>query len=130
MVTDSEGWPIIQGRAGRIEWHDDGALAVYTDRRRMFEKLWAIPGVRRLQTGDTEMRALFLPDALPQVARVIGAKRKRRGLSSETARKLGAATAYRAASATNEPSAWPGRPFARSLWQRPSNEPCTPALPS
>ena len=32
------------------------ALAVYTDRPRLFEKLWAIPGVRRHQTGDHEMR--------------------------------------------------------------------------
>jgi hypothetical protein len=50
-------------------------LAVYSDHRRLFEKLWAIPGVRRHQTGDHEMHALFPPEALDQVAGVIRAKR-------------------------------------------------------
>src|SRR5205807_3286548 len=58
--------------------------ALYSDRPRLFEKLWAIPGVRRHQTGDTEMRAVFPPDALEQVALVIkglglcGGRRARR----------------------------------------------------
>ena len=87
MVVDAEGFPIIPGRYGRIEWHCDGvncwscafrgqlALAVYSDRPRLFEKLWAIPGVRRHQTGDTEMRAVFTVDLLKKVALVIRAKR-------------------------------------------------------
>ena len=53
------------------------ALAVHTDRPRLFEKLWAIPGVKRHQTGETEMRAVFPPEAVEQVARVIKARRKR-----------------------------------------------------
>jgi hypothetical protein len=48
---------------------------VYSDRPRLFLKIWAIPGVRRHQTGDQEMRALFPPEALEQVALVIRAKR-------------------------------------------------------
>src|SRR3989442_6623460 len=52
-------------------------VAVNMARPRLFEKLWAIPGVRRHQTGDTEMRAVFLPDALEQVALVIKARRRR-----------------------------------------------------
>lgn len=112
--TDAKGFPVIPGRYGQIEWYCDGkdcaaafggfcalprqlALAVYTDRPRLFEKLWAIPGVKRHQTGDREMRAVFPPEALEQVAAVIKARRKRT-LLPEVARKLGARTAYRATS--------------------------------
>jgi len=102
--TDAEGFPVIPGRYGQIEWYCDGedcaarfggfcalpgqlALAVYPERPRLFEKLWAIPGVRRHQTGDQEMRAVFPPEALEQVAGVIRARRKRT-LSPDAARKL------------------------------------------
>jgi hypothetical protein len=64
VTRDRKGWPIIPGRLGQIEYHDGVELAVYTDRPRLFSKLWAIPGVRRHQTGDDEMRALFPPEAL------------------------------------------------------------------
>jgi hypothetical protein len=114
VQADAEGWPVIPGRYGQIEWYCHGhdcaarfrgfcpvprqfALAVYTDRPRLFEKLWVIPGVQRHQTGDHEMRAVFPPEALEQVAGVIKARR-RRTLSPEAARKLGAGTAYRATS--------------------------------
>src|SRR5438552_18064158 len=93
VQADAEGFPIIPGRHGQIEWYCDGvncsscalpgqfALAVYTDRPRLFAKLWAIPGAKRHQTGDTEMRALFPLEALEQIAGVIRAKRKRSGPS-------------------------------------------------
>ena len=109
VQPDAEGFPVIPGRYGRIEWYCDGvnchscplpgqfALAVYSDHSRLFEKLWAIPGVTRHQTGDAEMRAVFPPEALEQVAEVIRAKRKRQ-FSSETARKLGSGTAYKCTS--------------------------------
>ena len=86
---DAEGWPVIPGRLGQIEWYCNGqdchgcplpgepALAVSTDRPRLFPKLWAIPGVRRWQTGDREMRAVFPPEALEQVAGLIRARRRR-----------------------------------------------------
>ena len=93
VTRDREGWPIIPGRLGQIEYHDGVELAVYTDRPRLFAKLWAIQGVRRHQTGDDEMRALFPPEALEPVAGVIRARR-RRSLSPEVARRLGAGTAY------------------------------------
>ena len=93
--ADAEGFPVIPGRYGQIEWFDGRDLAVYTNRPRMFEKLWAIGDVRRHQTGDREMRAVFAPEALEEVARVIKPKRRRQ-LSSETALRLGAKTAYRA----------------------------------
>jgi len=105
------GVPIHPPRYGQIEWHCDGvncwscalpgqlALAVYSDRPRLFEKLWAIPGVRRHQTGDTEMRAVFPPDALEQVALVIKARR-RRSLSPEDARRRGFKPTHGATSGT------------------------------
>ena len=50
---------------------------MYSDHPRLFAKIWAIPGVRRHQTGDHEMRATFPPEALEQVAGVIQARRCR-----------------------------------------------------
>jgi hypothetical protein len=87
VTLDAEGLPMIPGRHGRIEWHCDGvsccscplprqvALAVHTDHPRVFQKLWAIDGVIRHQTGDTEMRAVFAVELLGKVASVIRAKR-------------------------------------------------------
>jgi hypothetical protein len=74
---DDEGWPIIPGRLGQIEYHDGWTLAVFTDRPRLHAKLWAISGVRRHQTGDREMRALLPPEALEQEAGVIRVRRRR-----------------------------------------------------
>ena len=105
VQADAEGFPIIPGRHGQIEWYCAGvncsscalpgqfALAVYTDRPRLFAKLWAIPGVKRHQTGDTEMRAVFPVEAREQVARVIRAHRKS-GIGSEVAKKIGSRTAF------------------------------------
>ncbi len=94
VVPDAEGFPIIPGRYGQIEWTGGPDLAVFSHRPRLFQKIWAIPGVTRHQTGDDEMRAIFPPEALEQVAEVIQARRTR-ALSSAEARKLGARTAYR-----------------------------------
>jgi hypothetical protein len=90
---DDEGWPIIPGRLGQVEYHDGVDLAVYTDRPRLFAKLWAIPGVRPHQTGDQEMRALFPPDALGLVAGVIRARR--RAIRPMTPERLAALAAGR-----------------------------------
>src|SRR5205823_3091647 len=99
VQVDAEGFPFAPGRYGQIEWHCDGvscwscslpgqvALAVYSDRPRLFGKLWAIPGVKRHQTGDTEMRALFPPEALEQVALVVKARRKRTPEPEEARRR-------------------------------------------
>ena len=73
---DAEGWPVIPGRLGQIEYYDGRDLAAFTDRPRLHAKLWAIPGMRRHQTGDQEMRALFPPEALELVAGVIRARRR------------------------------------------------------
>ena len=99
IQADAEGFPIIPGRYGQIECYCDGmnchawplpgqvALAVYTERPRLFSKIWSIPGVRRHQTGDSEMRAVFPPEALEQVAGVIRARRKRILLPEEARRR-------------------------------------------
>ena len=93
IQADAEGFPIIPGRYGHIEWFDSRELAVYSDRPRLFAKLWAIAGVRRHQTGDREMRAVFPVETLKQVAAVIRAQRKP-GIESEVAKKIGARTAF------------------------------------
>lgn len=97
--ADAEGFPVIPGSYGRIEWADpdEKELAVYCDHPRLFEKLRAIPGVRRHQTGDQEMRVTFPPQALKQVAAVIRASRKP-GFSSAMAKKVGARTAFKGTS--------------------------------
>jgi hypothetical protein len=90
VSLDREGWPRVPGRLGQIEYHDGVDLAVYTERRRVFGKLEAIPGMRRHQIGDVERRWLFPPEALEQVAGVIRVKRRRRGrpLDSAAARAM------------------------------------------
>lgn len=85
---DVEGFPIIPGRYGQVEWFDGRDLAVFCNRPRLFEKLWAIPSVKRHQTGDGEIRAVFPVEALETVAAVIKARR-RRMLASEEARRRG-----------------------------------------
>jgi hypothetical protein len=78
IVTDPEGFPMIPGKLGQIEWCDPAGrqLTVYSDRPRVFQRIWVIPGVRKHQTGDTEMRA-HLDPALAEVALVIRARRRR-----------------------------------------------------
>src|SRR5207244_5220942 len=73
----------------------------------VFAKVLALPGVRRHQTGETEIRAVFPPAELPQVARVIRARVRRVSLDSAAARRLGAGTAYRAPSRTQDGSPAP-----------------------
>ena len=97
--ADAEGFPIIPGRYGQSEWFDGRALAVSCDHPKLFRKLWAIPNVRRHQTGDREMRAVFPPEAMEQVARVIKARR-RRSLSPDDARRRGFKPTHRATSET------------------------------
>jgi hypothetical protein len=87
---DTEGFPVIPGKLGRIEWHDPGGseLAVYTDRPRLFARLLAIRGVRRHQTGDQELRALFDAAVLQQVAQVIQGRRRRSQAAPKSLRNL------------------------------------------
>ena len=61
---------MIPGKLGHLEWHDGQTLAVYSNRPRVFTRLWAVPGVRRWQVGDQEARSL-IPVELPEVATLI-----------------------------------------------------------
>jgi hypothetical protein len=101
LTKDVEGFPVIPGRYGVIECAGGHELAVYCDRPRLFAKIWAIPSVRRHQTGDQEMRATFPPEALEQVAAVIRARRRRLGrpLTSDQTLKIRAGAPVRATSA-------------------------------
>ena len=92
VQLDAEGWPMIPGRLGQIEYHDHAHLAVFINRRRLHARILAIPGVQRHQTGDEELRALFPPNSLPQVAKTTKARRKRT-LSPAIREKLAAARA-------------------------------------
>jgi hypothetical protein len=78
VMHDAEGWPIVPGRLGQIEYYDGQKLAVFTHRARVHARIFAIPETERHQTGDQELRALFPPTALPEVAKAILARRKRR----------------------------------------------------
>ena len=86
VSPDAEGFPVILGKYGQIEWFHAEAkyLAAYTTRRLTRGKLLALPGIIRHQIGDEEVRVLFPVDRLPEVARLLGA-RKRRSLSPEAA---------------------------------------------
>jgi hypothetical protein len=74
VTLDPEGYPVIPGRYGQIEWFSRSELAVYSVHPRISKRLWATPGVRRHQTGDLEMRALFPVEGLGEVVAVIRAK--------------------------------------------------------
>jgi hypothetical protein len=114
VQADAEGFPVIHGRYGQIEWYCDGkdcaarfggfcslprqlALAIYTNRPRLFEKLWAIPGVKRHETGD-QGDAGRLPTRGSGAGRRGHQSKTETPLSPEAARKLGAGTAYRVTS--------------------------------
>lgn len=60
--ADSEGWPMVFGRYGQIEWVDGDTMAIYSTTMRMLAKLTRIPGVRRYQIGDDEFRLLLPVD--------------------------------------------------------------------
>ena len=77
VKADTEGFPIASGRYGQLEWcGEDGFCAVWTDRPRLFSRIWAVPGVRRHQTGDGEMRSIVPIETLDAVAAIIRARRR------------------------------------------------------
>jgi hypothetical protein len=59
LKLDAEGWPMVPGKYGRIEWRGpepDGTARVfaYTDRPKMIAKLRAVPRAHPAQIGDQE----------------------------------------------------------------------------
>ena len=59
VLADPEGWPIVPGRHGQLEWHDEHTVAVYSAKIRMLARLAQLPGLRRHQIGDHEVRLLL-----------------------------------------------------------------------
>jgi hypothetical protein len=78
VVRDAEGYPVIPGKFGQIEYHDGTRLAAYTaGRKDRLGRLLSLPGITRHQVGDTEVRILFPVGMLPEVAHVIRARRRK-----------------------------------------------------
>ena len=77
VIPDGEGFPILPGRLGSVEWFTSTGLAVYSPRPRAFARLEAVPGVTRWQIGSTEARYLAPIEALPTLAGVLGLRRRR-----------------------------------------------------
>lgn len=86
VLDDAEGWPIVPGRYGRVEYHHPDSLAVFSDSSAQIRrKILVLPGVRRHQVGDTELRVLIPLERLSDACRLIKARRRR---SAESARRL------------------------------------------
>lgn len=91
ITRDAEGFPIVPGRLGRIEYLGTRPgyrerLHVYSDRARIVTKLLAIPGVERRQGGDTEARLAFpidAPETLRAVARLIRIRVRREAATAD-----------------------------------------------
>jgi hypothetical protein len=76
--------------------HGQDTLGAFIDRKGLMPYLAKVPGVRVHQRGDNEMTVVFALESLPEVARLLGA-RKRRHLSPEQREALirsGAGTRY------------------------------------
>jgi len=83
VKPDPEGFPIAPGRYGQLEWHDAGQVAIQSQTMQMLAKLLKIPGVRRYQIGDHEVRLLLAVDrvhdspALGAIARLLRVRTRR-----------------------------------------------------
>jgi hypothetical protein len=85
--------------------HGTATLGGYCGRsKKIRDRLKAIPGVKVHQDGDRECIVIFPPEVLPQVAEVLGAK-KRRQLSEEHRQRLSESNArYRFSSRFPDPN--------------------------
>jgi hypothetical protein len=119
VTLDTEGWPKITGRHGRIEHHDETTLAVCSQAMRKLSPLVAL-GARRHQIGDAEYRLLFEPGLLGKVAQAIKARRRRAGGRapedmahirelSPIGRKIEMSALHRATTANQEARRGPGQ---------------------
>lgn len=79
---------------GHIAPHGDRTLAVYLERRPISAKrvLTEVPGARAHQQADNEISIVFDVDHLDAVAKIVGARRRRK-LSEEHKRRLAASNA-------------------------------------
>jgi hypothetical protein len=107
VILDAEGWPMVPGRFGRLEWRGaepDGEIRVYayTDAR-MVSKLRALPGVRSCRIGDGEAVFSCRADDASAVQALAGLFKLKRRRSPDTSKHL-AATAYKSRIGGNSPS--------------------------
>jgi hypothetical protein len=56
--------------------HGANTLGAFTSRQRVRFKLEALPGVTVHQRGDSELAVIFAPEILPDVAKLLGAKKR------------------------------------------------------
>ena len=88
VTVDSEGWPLVRGTYGRLEWRgvspvESARIYVYTDRNRICTRLRGVPGVRPCQSGDDEGAVSVLAtdhEAILACARILRTTKSRRGL--------------------------------------------------
>jgi hypothetical protein len=81
VVADAEGYPVIRGEVGDIEWYhvEDTHLVAYTaGRKDRLGRLLSLPGIIRHQEGDTEVRVLFPVADLSRVVFVLRSRRRKR----------------------------------------------------
>lgn len=106
---DAEGWPIVPGRLGQVEWighcsaHAE-RLYVFTARKGIIARLLKIPRVHRWQMGDGEARMWFAAHdigCLREVLRVIRARVRRPRSEAQKAAQI---EALRKAHATRRPA--------------------------
>lgn len=91
VTADVEGWPMVRGRYGRLEYHDGVVVSVFTDHRLIRSRLLELPGSRRAQEGDDELRVVVPVSSLAAAGKSILASR-RRTLAPEQRAKLRAAS--------------------------------------
>ena len=74
VTLDPEGWPVVPGKYGRLEWRGeapDGSgvesrrIYAYSNRKRLLFKLREVSGVRPCQSGDVEGAVSMLATDLP-----------------------------------------------------------------
>lgn len=86
----------IPARRGHIFVQGVETLGAYCDRPRLFARLLAIPGVKVLQRGDTEINATFPRERIEDVAQLLHAKRRRRVSDTQKQRLVEMSAAFRA----------------------------------
>lgn len=135
VTADAEGWPLVPGRYGRLEWRGAESatgqhrLYAYTDRPRMIARLRALAGLHPQQIGDTEAVFRLREDdaaALRAVADLLRL-RQRRAPVPGAALRFGSGAAHRATSGRQEPRSLgegaPGQARALTAEEAPRSGP-------
>ena len=111
--ADPEGWPMVPGRYGRLEWRglewDTGQARIYayTATPRMIAKLRAIPGVCPKQIGDHETAFWIRADdatALQAVSALLHLRHRHPPSDHATAAHMAAMRAKALANPTRRPT--------------------------